>query len=658
MDLNAGQKGASVYTQRLHDKLLKEMDSERAAIEKEDVENYKRHIIYELGDEDIKNNLGEVWPRSMQKKLTDQDYPDTVNPYLWDNYVNGYAAGVVKFADGFYTVSGLDSSPIGFVKSEHGWIIQDCARTVPAAEIAINALEKAIGENVRNNIRAIIYSHTHNDHLGGVAAFLTPEETGSIEEHKIPIIAPAEFEQSLVDDNLYAGIAMSRRLMYQCGLYLEHNEKGRVSIGLASTLGVRGRTSSIMPTWLIEEDSTVEVDGVKMSFILAPNTETRAHMCTYFENYKVLFMGDVGVGTIHNIYTMRGAPVRDANYWGKVFYKLYRLYGEKAVAVYQGHGIPHFKMEHRPDNLKKYLLDNAVAYKYTHDQALLLANEGYSIDDIGRRLEVPESISKTWYTRGHYGSYSFNARGTIQKYLGFYDGNPVNLLPLDKRELAQKLVSYMGCEELVLEKAKEDFEKGEYQWVATITQHLIYLNPFNKDARYLCADAFEQLGYQTDNALWRNAYLAAALDLRHPKVAEHLNIKAMSNDEVIPYVSDDLLLDHLGVNFDGFAAGDEAVQFILKSFIDASKVRYHSVKLYKGTILHEEVQDAAEIGQAQKDGKLFELSRDDLYLFATKSLPDEKVKNLPQELLTIYRYVVDTSQYKNFHLVEPIEQLR
>lgn len=656
MELNGSPKGASQYTKRLHKEILNQMNPALLEIEREDLENYEAHFILKLGDENLKNEAGDIiWPRALQHELTEKEYPDTVNPYLWKNYTSGYSAGVVKYADGFYTVSGLDSSPIGFIRSKNGWIIQDCGNTISAAQISIDLVEKAVKEKVRGNIKAIIYSHTHIDHLGGVAAFVTPEEVGTLEEGKIPIIAPAEFEQSLVDDNLYAGIAMSRRLTYQCGLYLPHSEKGRVSIGLSSTLGVRGEVSSIMPTWLIEEDSSIEVDGVKLSFVLAPNTETRSHMCTYFDDYDVLFLGDVGVGTIHNTYTMRGAPVRDANYWGKVFYKLYRLYGDQAQAIYQGHGIPHFKRKGRPDNLKRYLLDNAVAYKYTHDQALLLANEGYSIEEVGQNLKVPESISRTWYTRGHYGSYSFNARGTIQKYLGFYDGNPVHLLPLDKRELAEKIISYIGSEELALEKAKQDFEKGEYQWVATITQILINKNPKNQDARYLCADSFEQLGYQTENALWRNAYLAAALDLRNPEIAENMNGRAMGNDEVIPYVSVELLLDHLGINFDGLAAGDLYADFALRVKLPKGEISNHKIEVYKGTILHEPIRSEEELARIQGQGKLYTLSKGELYQLATKRLPRETADALPEELAAIYQYVVDTSQFKHFHLVEPNE---
>lgn len=656
MVLNAEKKGATEYTKKLHDEILNQMKSSDFSMETEDVEDVRKHLILEMGEEDIIDENGNViWNRKAQSELTALDYPDTVNPYLWNIYKDGYIAGVLEFSKGFYVVTGIDSSSIGFIRSNNGWIIQDCGNTVEAAEVSMKLVEKAINENIHDHIKAIIYSHTHTDHLAGVEAFVTEDQVGAVEDGKIPILAPAEFEQSLVDDNLYAGIAMSRRLQYQCGLFLSPDEKGRVSIGLASTLGVHGRSSSIMPTWLIKEDCTLEIDGVSLTFILTPNTETRAHMCTYFNDYKVLFLGDNGVGTIHNTYTMRGAPVRDANYWGKVFYHLYQLFGDEVEAVYQGHGLPHFKLADRPDNLKEYLLDNAVAYKFTHDQALLLANEGYNINEIGNKLEVPESISRTWYTRGHYGNYSFNARGTVQKYLGFYDGNPVHLLPLPESELAEKLISYMGSEELVLEKAKEDFEKGEYQWVATITNHIVYHNPENKEARYLCADALEQLGYQSENALWRNAYLAAALDLRNPDFSKKLNIRAMDNADVIPFVSVELLLDHLGINFDGNKADADGFEtsIILKVIVDEENEEYHSLQIYKGTVLHEKLPDI----NISDSKKIVSITKQGLYHLATKKYSEEESGPLPDILKKIQEYVVDTTKFKNFSLIEPIEQL-
>ena len=394
MEFNSNRKEASAHTVALQEKIRNEMNKIYDNQEKEDMDEIKKHFIL-----------------FSEKRTPDSENgPDTVNPYLWRIASEQKQSGVIKLDKDIYEVYGIESANIAFIRSKNGWIVQDALGSVEGVEMALNLLEKALNEQIRDKIKALIISHTHTDHIGGIGAILkySPETI---------IYGPAEYQQSLVDDNLYAGVAMSRRLQYQCGLFLPHDEKGWVSIGLSSNLGVHGHQEEKLPDKLIGSDGIVEIDGVPIYFILTPHTETRAHMSSYFVNSNVLYLGDNSVGTLHNTYTMRGAPVRDANYWGKVFYHLYELFGDEVKAVFQGHGLPIFKTKKNPDYLKKYLLDNAVSYKYTHDQALLLANEGYTINEIGNKFKPREDISRTWYTRGHYGSYSFNARGAYQKYL-------------------------------------------------------------------------------------------------------------------------------------------------------------------------------------------------------------------------------------------------
>ncbi|MDO4492223.1 MAG: alkyl sulfatase dimerization domain-containing protein, partial [Lachnospiraceae bacterium] len=594
---------------------------------------------------DISDSRGNVvMRRSVQHKLTQENYPDTVNPYLWRNYVDGYDAGVLKVSEGFYIVYGVDSSAIGFAKGEKGWVIIDTGGSFQAGQLAISLIKKAIGEDVVGKVSAVIYSHTHTDHLGGILAFADLEDFGKKSEGKIPIYGPKDFAVSLVDDNLYAGVQMSRRLQYQCGLYLDHSSRGRVSIGLASTLGVRGHIDSLLPTELIEADETVEIDGIHFEFLQAQNTETRAHMVAFIQEYKVLFLGDVGVGsTIHNTYTMRGAPVRDANYWGKLFYRLYLKYGDRVECVFNGHGQPHFNSETRPDKVKRYLLDTAAAYKYTHDQALLLANEGKKIQEVGNEIEIPDSIKKTWYTRAHYGNYSFNARGTVQRYLGFYDGNPINLNPLPDSESAKKFVEYAGSQERIIELAKKDFEQGQYQWVASVSRQVLLYNPDNKDAAYLLADSLEQLGYLSDNALQRNAYLTAALDIRHPEIYQNINIRAMDNSDVIPLVSVDLLLDYLGINFDGFAGQDLRESFVIKVVTDnnTGQAETHRIEVYKGTVFHEQVTAAEEVDVT--------VDKDYLYQVAAGKVDPAEIEN--ESLSRLAEYIVNTEKFKQYSLV-------
>lgn len=656
LQLNAQRKDATEITKAYNRKLLNEMNSEYHQIELEDVEYIKQHLILEFGEEDVVDADGTLlFDSSEFQREKTGDFPDTVNPYLWQSRKDNEIAGVIQLAEGYYVVTGVDVSLIGFIRTKHGWIIQDCGNYIKNARIALRLVEKALGENVRDHIAALIISHTHLDHYGGVEAFVTKEQVGTLEEGKIPIIAPGKYEQSLIDDNLYAGIAMSRRLQYQGGMFLPKDEKGNVGVGLNQSLKIGGEMSFVLPTVYIEQDQTLEIDGVKVDFILSPNTETRAHMCSYYHQYHVLFLGDNAMGTLHNTYTMRGARVRDANFWGELFYRLYVSYGDEVKAVFQGHGVPHIKQKNRPDNLKKYLLDHAAAYKYTSDQALLMANKGYNLTQIGRELEIPEAIQRTWYIRPHYGHYSFNARGAYQRYLGFYDGNPVHLLPLEAQEMAKKIVEYTGSVEQVLQNAKRDYEKGEYQWVATVTNYLVFLDPQNLDARYLCADALEQLGYQAESGLWRNAYLSGAFELRNPKAAENREIRYMDNRDVMPYVSAELILDHMGINFDGSEVPDLDKHFWIKVLSDKKegKEEYHQIHIYKGTLLHAEMTS----NDIKPEDTVVVVTQTELYLLSVRQYDrkrrqeDERAEQILDLLET---YIVDTSKYRNFNLIEPL----
>lgn len=647
MKFNNERKAAADFTRAENQRIAQNIDSRYTLEEDEDIAEFNRHVILKIEDSKvIQSNEAFVKQRKAETDHISDSAPDTVNPYLWKYSRDIINSGVVKISDGMYAVIGFESAPIIFIRSQNGWIVQDVGGSYEGATDALRLAEEAINEEIHGHIKAVIYSHNHVDHFGGIKAIGNDEDFGTAKDGKIPIHAPAGFNEHLIDENLYAGIPMNRRIQYQIGFLLPRDEQGWVSSGLH--LGYKySKTSrsTILPTELINEDITLNIDGVNISFILTPDTETRSQMCTYFHDHKALYLGDNGIGVIHNVYTMRGTPVRDSNFWGKVFYKLALRFGDEALAVIPGHGLAHFKNPNRPNSVKKYLLDTAAAYKYTHDQALLYANEGYSSNELGNSFKVPESILRTWYTQGIYGQYAFNAKAVYQKYLGFYDGNPVNLAPLPEYELAGKLIEYMGDTGEILKKAYEDFRKGQYQWVASITNHIVHREPDNLDARYLCADALEQLAYLEENSLRRNAYLSGALELRHPDFNKKITIKPMDNSEVIPYVSADLILDHLGINYDGYNDSDRDLSFILR-VIDGDSEEYHSVHIYRGTILHERTEYA-------NNQDIITILKSELYDLSVK-----KYTGSDEILKSIQKYVVDTSEYANFNLIEPIAQLR
>lgn len=647
---NRLQKGATKITAEKN-RLAKENRS-KLYLERElkDAAEARRHLVFEIGDSIISDKNGNVlYDPSENPVVKNDEFYDSVHPDLRQAAIDNNFAGFIQAAENYYIAVGIDIATVGFIRSESGWIIVDTAENEAAAALTIKLLENFLDEKIYGNVKAVIYSHTHFDHFGGTRAFLTDGQLESLAENKSDaplIIAPSPWEQSLVDDNLYAGVAMSRRLKYQGGMFLKYDPKGGQGIGSAGSLRIRGTAPLIPPTVQIDREQTVKIDGVSIDFIPTPNTETRAHMAVYDRNDNVLFLGDNSMGTLHNTYTMRGARVRDAGGWGEKYFHLAVKYGDIAAAVYQGHGLPQFAQPDRKGNLKEYLLDNAAAYKFTSDQALHLANSGVKIQDIGRTLKIPDEIRKTWYTRDHYGCYSQNARGAVNRYLGYYDGNPVHLDPLTQTESAKKLVEYLGSVDAVLDKAEADFEKGEYQWVAEITNAIVFADPENERARLLCADALEQLGYQTHNGLWRNGYLCGAYELRTP-AAERVKIQGiMENREVMPYVEPRLILDYMGINLDGSRAIHEHLTF----GIDTGDEK-QLVQLYKGTLLHEKVSAFDE------NIPVIHLNKTELYdLAAGHGYSGEKQSPEAEKILeTLQKYIVDLTEYSDFELIEPIK---
>ena len=613
-----------------------------------DVKEAKEHIIFPFGNEIITDSKGNV----LYKPGTDKDEnkenesrPDSVNYLLWSNCRNNNFGGVYKMAEGYYAVTGAAVCEIGFIKGATGWIVIDTGATKEEAVLAERLVELSTNEKVIGNINTVIITHTHYDHFAGIEAFTANNE--------ITIIGPADYEQSLVDDNLYAGVAMSRRLGYQGGLKLKADKFGSQGAGLQKCYFFGSSRSIKLPDIVIEKEKTLLIDGVSLTFIPTPNTETRAHMVIYDNNHKVLALGDNSMGTLHNTYTPRGARTRDAGFWGEIFYHLYNKYGKSCQALFSGHGIAQFNSERNPDHIEKYLLDNAVAYKYPSDQALLLANKGVKLSDIGRKIKIPDSISKVWYTRDHYGNYTFNARGAVNRILGFYDGNPVNLYPLEEVEEAQKFIEYSGGADAILKKLEEDFEKGEYQWVAKAANYLVMSDPQNLKARYICADALEQLGYQSHTALWRNMYLTGALELRNPE-AHKSGSRLMSNSEVIPYVDDALILDYLGINFDG-EKGETLEEEFDFEIVNKNFSNRYRMKIYKGTILYDKTEK-------NSNKLLIRMTRAELYALAEKKLD---VRNLTYAVSAdgrkileyILEHVVDFSVYADFNIIEPLEKI-
>lgn len=381
-----------------------------------------------------------------------------------------------------------------------------------------------------------------------------------------------------MSENLFAGTAMARRAAYQYGVFLEKGVKDSLAMGIGLAQST-GTLTFILPTHEIKETGEkIVVDGVEMIFQMTPGTEAPAEMNTYFPQFKALWMAENCTGTLHNLYTLRGAQVRDGNAWAKYILEAITLYGSETEVTFQSHNWPHWGN----DVVIRYMEDTAAVYKFIHDQTLMYINLGYTSDEISSMIRLPEYFEKVWYTRQYYGTVAHNSKAVYQKYMGWYDANPVHLNPLDPSERARKFVEYLGDTDRVLEMAYSDFLAGEYQWVAEITNILVFADPQNTAARYLCADALEQLGYQSESGTWRNAYLTAALELRMGNSKDESKLAKGSTD-ILLNTTVEMMLDYMGILIDSNAAEDIDITFNL--VITDTNERYF-VHLFHGVLLY------------------------------------------------------------------------
>ena len=487
-----------------------------------------------------------------------RDAPDTVNPSLWRNTQLNAKAGLFEVCDGIYQVRGFDMANTTFIRTDHGWIVFDVLMCKENMKAAKELMENRFGPL---DIKAVLYSHSHVDHFGGVEGVITREQVADaklslkkqLASGKTLVLAPAGFLKHAISENVYAGIAMARRAQFQYGTVLDKGEKGALSVGIGMGQST-GTVALIAPTYEIGEDvPKLTIDGLEIEFQLTPGTEAPAEMNAYFPKYRALWMAENCTGTLHNLYTLRGAEVRDANDWAKYIIEADQRFCDKTDVVFQSHNWPHWGEE-----IHEYLLNTAAIYKFIHDQTLHYMNQGYTSTEVAAMLTLPEKLEKVWYTRPYYGTLAHNAKAVYQKYLGWYDANPVNLNPLPPSDTAKKLVEYLGSTDAVLRKARKDFEKGDYQWVAQITKELVFADPSNQKARNLCADALEQLGYQAESGAWRNAYLMGAAELRKGNLSG-LARTANGLGTAMKEMTVDMLLDYIAILTDANAAQNDDV---------------------------------------------------------------------------------------------------
>jgi alkyl sulfatase BDS1-like metallo-beta-lactamase superfamily hydrolase len=395
----------------------------------------------------------------------------------------------------------------------------------------------------------VIYSHSHADHFGGGKGVMSEADAAS---GKIKVIAPDGFMEHAVAENVIAGNAMSRRAQYQFGSPLPVGERAQVDTGLGKALS-SGSISLIPPNDLIRQPfETRVIDGVEIEFHLVPGSEAPSEMILYLPQFKLLDMAEDVTHTLHNLYTLRGAEIRDGRMWSKYIGEALQRYGDRTDVVIAQHHWPVWGQPRVAALLKK----QRDLYKFIHDQSVRLMNRGLTSTEIAEQLKLPASLANDWSARDYYGTLRHNAKAVYQFYLGWYDGNPADLDPLPRAEAAKKQVDYMGGADAVLKRARDDFKAGQYRWVASVMSQLVFADPANRDARALGADALEQLGYQSEAATWRNAYLLGAAELRNgvPKAAE-----TTRGADLLKGVSIDLAFDYLGVRLNAAKAEGKTI---------------------------------------------------------------------------------------------------
>jgi alkyl sulfatase BDS1-like metallo-beta-lactamase superfamily hydrolase len=463
------------------------------------------------------------------------DAPDTVNPSLWRQELLSGRGGLFEVVDGIYQVRSLDLSNISFVRGETGWIVLDPLIT---AEVAAAALELVNTHVERRPVTAVVYSHSHADHFGGVRGVCTPEDVAA---GRVRIVAPEGFTFEAVSENVMAGNAMSRRASYMYGNLLPPSPTGQVGAGLGKTTST-GTFGLLAPTDLVGHDvSSIVLDGVELQTLYTPDTEAPAEFVFLLPAWKALWTAEVVTHVQHNLYTLRGAQVRDALAWSKAIDTMIARFGAATDLVFASHHWPTWGH----DASLALLRTQRDTYRYLHDETLRLANRGETMLEIAEQLELPPALANTWSSRGYYGSVNHNVKAIYQRYLGFFDGNPATLHPHPPVEAAKRYVTYMGGADAILERARADHEAGDDRWVAEVVRHVVFADPDNTAARELLADALTQLGYQAESGPWRNFYLTGAKELRDGVMV--LPTPSTASPDLIAAMPTSLILDYLAI---------------------------------------------------------------------------------------------------------------
>ena len=562
-------KDATAATQQANNALFNQLPFS----DNTDFTNAHKGFIAPLPQDIIKGEQGNtVWDPQQYAFIKEGDKaPDSVNPSLWRQSQLINISGLFEVTEGVYQIRNLDLSNMTIIEGKEGITVVDPLVSAETAKVGMDLYYKNRGNKP---VVAVIYTHSHVDHYGGVRGVV---DEADVKSGKVKIYAPAGFMEAAVAENIMAGNVMSRRASYMYGNLLKPDAKGQVGAGLGTTTSA-GTVTLIAPTNIIEKDGQKEViDGLTYDFMLAPGSEAPSEMLWYIEEKKLIESAEDVTHTLHNTYSLRGAKIRDPLAWSKYINAAIERWGADAEVIIAQHHWPTWGNE----NIVKLMKGQRDMYRYINDQTLRMANKGLTRDEIAAEFTLPESLEKQWASRGYYGSVSHDVKATYVFYLGWFDGNPATLDELPPEQAAKKFVEYMGGADAIMQKAKADYQQGNYRWVAQVTSKIVFADPQNAAARNLEADALEQLGYQAEAGTWRNFYLTGAQELRNG--VKKLPTPNTASPDTVRAMTPEMFFDYLGVHINGVRAGNAKAVFNIDLGKDGGK---YKLELENGVLNH------------------------------------------------------------------------
>jgi alkyl sulfatase BDS1-like metallo-beta-lactamase superfamily hydrolase len=535
-----------------------------------DFEDANRGLVAPIEEPVLAEDGTVLWDNSTYDFLSG-DCPDTVNPSLWRQSQLCAIDGLFEVVPGIYQVRGMDLANTSIVEGDEGVIVFDTLLSVETGAAALALYRKHRGDRP---VKAVVVTHSHADHFGGIKGFVTQDE---VDSGQVRIFAPEGFVEHSVAENVYAGTAMNRRAAYMFGAALARGPQGALGAGLGQTLST-GTVSFMEPTDIVTTTGHEEtVDGVRMVFQMAPETEAPSEFLIYLPDFKALCAAEDATHTLHNLLTLRGAVVRDPHGWSKYLTETIDLFGDVEV-VFASHHWPMWGNE----SVVEFLAGQRDLYAYLHDQTLRMLNKGMVGSEIAEEITLPPALEQTWSSRGYYGSVSHNVKAIYQRYLGWFDGNPAHLWEHTPVERAKRYVDLAGGADQAVEEARGAYDAGDYRWAAELLNHVVYAQPDHTGGRGLLADTYEQLGYGSENGTWRDFYLSGATELRDGQFGTPTETNA---PDVLRQLTPAMLFDAIAIQVNGPAAWEEklSIDIVLTDTDERYRLRLNNgVLTYSG----------------------------------------------------------------------------